>query len=65
MRQFNVTILKQLIKYFIILSNIKWELNFPLLRRVQARASRRFGLTRPNKLSDIQLFWLSPELLLS
>jgi hypothetical protein len=53
MQQFNNTILKQLIKYFITLSNIKCELNFPLLCLVQVRASRRFSLSSPNKLNDM------------
>jgi hypothetical protein len=57
-RQFNVTILKKFIKYFITLSNIKCELSFPILYQMQGRASSRFGLIRPNKLSDLYFFWL-------
>jgi hypothetical protein len=48
---------KQLIKYFITFSNIKCELNFFLLCRVRVRANRRFGLSGPNKLRDVLLFW--------
>jgi hypothetical protein len=48
---------KQLIKYFITLSNIKCELNLFLLCRVRVKANRRFGLSGPNKLRDLWLFW--------
>jgi hypothetical protein len=55
-QQFNVAILKYLIKYFITLSNIKCELNFSFLSQMQGRASSRFGLSRPNKLNDLYFF---------
>jgi hypothetical protein len=38
---------------FFTLSNIKCENNFPLLFRVRVRASRKFGLSRPNKLNNV------------
>jgi hypothetical protein len=43
---------------YITFSNIKCELNFLLLCRVRVRADRRFGLSGPNKLSDMWLFRL-------
>jgi hypothetical protein len=43
-RQFNVAILKYLVKYLITLSNIKCELNFPLLCRMQGKRATDLAL---------------------
>jgi hypothetical protein len=43
-RQFNVAILKKFIKYFITLSNIKCELSFPFLCRMQGERAADLAL---------------------